>query len=75
MFVLVDVGCIECGEATEVVGVYATRDEAVAQVRRIAVKIDKEIPDDFDEWGLSYFTGGQRRLEIHEVGNRDRGEE
>ncbi len=39
MFVIVDVGCIECGEQTEVVGVYPNKKEAKAAFDAQCVKL------------------------------------
>ena len=30
IFVVVDIGCIECGEGTSILGAYSTREEAEA---------------------------------------------
>ncbi len=80
-FVLVDVGCIECGEQTEIVGVFDTQDEAVAIADEYAKK--KNITDWEPRGGIlefcglygkeistylggcGYFDGGQHAIELH----------
>lgn len=81
-FVIVDVGCIECGEQTEVVGVYATEDEAKAAFEAAATaRVAKWEPrGGILEFlglhgksrstylgGCGYFAGGQHALELHVV--------
>lgn len=54
LYVAVDVGCIECGEPSGVIGVFTTRDAAQAAC---------------DSW-FSYdsgWRGGQHHYEVHEV--------
>jgi hypothetical protein len=77
-YVLVDVGCIECGEDTEVVGIFDSFEDARAI-------LEKRL-ENFEEWGyyqqedeedgdspgsvieFGYYNGGgQHRLEIHRV--------
>lgn len=82
-FVIVDVGCIECGEQTEVVGIYDTLD-AAKQDFEVACRergIEKWEPrGGFLEMlglhdakkttyvgGTGYFSGGQHALEIHQL--------
>ena len=50
MWLVFDVGCIECGEDSTVVGVYRTRDEAerAAEAYR---------PQDADGWGRPEWNG------------------
>jgi hypothetical protein len=64
-FVIVDVGCIECGEETYIVGVYPSLAEAEAVAR--SYPRDDEPTRTFRGDGESYFSGGQHHVEIHEV--------
>lgn len=59
-FVLVDVGCIECGEGTEAIGVYRTKKVADEAFRAYIAEKGA------DQWGY-YFDGGQHNIEILEV--------
>lgn len=87
VYIIVDVGCIECGEQTEVVGVYDTAEEteaaftAAAKARNIE---EWEPRGGFLEMlglykhdettyvnGCGYFTGGQHALEIHRLPPRE----
>lgn len=81
MFVVVDVGCIECGEQTEVIAICETMEQAQAAFESACTTrgIKKWEPrGGFLELlgthgkneltyigGTGYFTGGQRALEIH----------
>jgi hypothetical protein len=80
-FVLVDVGCIECGEQTEVLGIFDTEQDVGAAFEAAAKARD------IKNWeprggileflglhnheettylaGCGYFTGGQHALEVH----------
>lgn len=53
-FVVVNIGCIECGVSSDIVGTYATREEAdeVAQVC---------------DGGLSWRQGGQNSFEVFDL--------
>ena len=61
LYVAVDVGCIECGESTSVLGIYTSKDrcEAVLEEARIAQEKD---------WS------GQHSFECHEVAGITQGE-
>lgn len=55
-WLVIDVGCIECGEDTEIVGVYATREASeAAQHERV------------DGDGDTYFADGQHRVDVFEL--------
>jgi len=54
MYVVVDIGCIECGEPTEVIGLYETYE--TAEEARIA-----RAPQG------TYFDGGQHAVQTFEV--------
>ena len=62
LYIVVDVGCIECGSSTNIVGVYNDIDEA----NRIANKC---------EGAMRWHDGGEHRYEVFEVpsvlGTRD----
>ncbi len=51
LFIVIDIGCIECGESTKVLGVYENQTDAM-KAHGMTYK--------------SYFAGGQHCLEIHE---------
>lgn len=59
-YALVDIGCIECGEGTDVIGVYDTEELAESALQ---LRIEKVGANRFGD----YFTGGQRRIEVLEV--------
>lgn len=81
LYLIVDVGCIECGEQTEVLGMFDSEADAKAAMYEACRA--REI----DEWhprggmlefvglhgqtettycgGIGYFDGGQRALELH----------
>lgn len=59
-FVVVDVGCIECGADTEVVGVFSTREVAEAAQRTRA-----ERHGSLDGW--SYFAGEEHHVRVFEL--------
>src|SRR4051812_35035424 len=65
-FVLVDVGCIECGESTEVLAVF-TDESAGREAFMARCALIGEKPQLDYGWPLyaGYFTGGQRSLELH----------
>lgn len=55
-YVVMDIGCLECGESTELVGVYATTEEAHrARVERAGGE---------DGW---YMSGGQHMVDVFEI--------
>lgn len=71
-FVIVDIGCIECGESTEVRGFYDSHDEAITAL--IEAAKDREIGGPelkyLDETstfiaGFDYFSTGQHSMELH----------
>jgi len=80
-FIIVDVGCIECGEQTEVKGIYKTRKAAAKAFDKVAkeLKIENWKPrgrflellglHEKNETtylgGTGYFNGGQHALELH----------
>ena len=51
MFIVVNIGCIECGVSSNIVGVFTTEDEA----RAIAERCDKD---------FGWREGGQNRFEV-----------
>lgn len=63
MHLLVDIGCIECGEDTRIVAAY--NDEAAAKAAFVAeaVRLGIETPEKKD-FGAGYFVGGQRYLTV-----------
>lgn len=62
--VIVDIGCMECGENTSVVGVFLARERAEAAF--LAAAMARGIEAD-EHWETVYFTGGQRSLELFTV--------
>jgi hypothetical protein len=54
-FILVDIGCIECGEESKVLGIYESEDDAKKAWLIHAKNKDK----DGDEF--QYFHGGQHK--------------
>ena len=70
-YVLVDVGCIECGESTSVRHVTTSRQKALAAFNAALGELDCSSGSDWDEpdqgcWkSASYFIGGQHSLELH----------
>ena len=56
-FLVFDIGCIECGESSDVVGIYETREMAEA------VKVSRARGDRFG----NYFDGGQHIVEVFEL--------
>lgn len=66
-FVVVDVGCIECGENTSLIGVFDT--EAGARRAVAAYAQGKKLPEYEVETaaqgeGFEYFAGGQHRVVV-----------
>lgn len=56
-----DIGCIECGEASRLVGIYDTEPKA----REAVVKHAGEVGGHSDEGeSFGYFTGGQRSVQV-----------
>ncbi len=53
-WVVVNIGCIECGVSSDVVGVYATKEEA----ERVASACDDD---------LSWREGGQNEFEVYDL--------
>jgi len=80
-YIIVDVGCIECGEQTEVKGIYNSKKEAKKGFEKIATELGIEKyeprggflelfglhdkPESTYLGGCGYFTGGQHALELH----------
>ena len=60
LFVIVDVGCIECDEPTTVIGVFEDGVEAAAAFAA-------EIESKGASGDGSYFSQGQHRIELHPV--------
>lgn len=58
MFLVFDVGCIECGEPSQVVGAFDTEEEAQAE--------RGEYLDGGTRWGRTGWNG-QHTVEIHPV--------
>lgn len=56
-YVIVDIGCIECGEETEVVGIYSSMKQAEADYKAYLAKVEA------NDWG-AYFHGGQHSVEL-----------
>jgi hypothetical protein len=56
-FLTFDIGCIECGESSDVVGIYETREQA-EQAQRARAEGDSN---------GNYFSGGQHRVEVFEL--------
>lgn len=55
VWVVVDVGCIECGQETHIIGVFQRADDAKKAFESQRAKEDAEGDG-------SYFAGGQRQL-------------
>lgn len=80
-YIIVDVGCIECGEQTEVVGIYTTKKSAEEAFNEYAESkgIKKweprggflellglyEASESTYLGGCGYFDGGQHAIELH----------
>lgn len=60
LFVVVDVGCIECGAITEITGVFSTREVAEAAQR---TRAEAHGSDD----GWSYFAGEEHHVRVFEL--------
>lgn len=58
MYLVFDIGCIECGESSNVVGVYDTRVEA-------DIVAEDWVSED-DYWGRPEW-GGQHSVEVFEL--------
>lgn len=59
-YALVDVGCIECGESTSLIGVYRTKKAADEAFTTYVSKVGA------NQWG-DYFDDGQHVIEVLEV--------
>jgi len=59
MYLAFDIGCIECGEDSAVIGVFKTRDEA----DKAAIEY---VTSDGLGWGRPEW-GGQHRQEVFEI--------
>lgn len=53
-FIVVNIGCIECGVSSNIVGIYPSKDEAC----QVADKLDK---------ALSWREGGQNSFEVFDL--------
>lgn len=63
MFVIVDIGCIECGESTEILLI--TPSEQIA--RETMERLHHEHGKNYDPkywYRFSYFNGGQHEVEV-----------
>jgi hypothetical protein len=60
-FLAFDVGCIECGEDSTVVGVFESKQEAIEAARERA-------KGEGDEPPFGYFSGGQHSVEVFNLG-------
>lgn len=69
-FVLVDIGCIECGEETSILGIYATLDDGLAAVKEQAVKHKQ--PASADGRSTGYFNYGQHSIELLEFNEKEK---
>jgi len=56
-FLVFDIGCIECGESSDVVGIYEAREQAE--------RVQKERAE--GDANGSYFSGGQHSVEVFEL--------
>jgi len=80
-YILIDVGCIECGEQTEVLGIFDTREHAEKAYNKFCKinNLEAESRGGILEfiglhnkrkttylYGNGYFNGGQHALEIHQ---------
>lgn len=59
VWVPVDIGCIECGEPSAVLGVFRSRQEALDA---FSEHIGEEVTDD----GMPFFTNGQHYAQVFE---------
>ena len=76
-WVIIDVGCIECGEQTEVRAICSSQEEAERQLTQLCRGLGIIRGADLEFAGLDgkkgssyiakveYFKGGQRALELH----------
>lgn len=76
-WIIVDVGCIECEEPTQLRGVFHTEDEATEAWNKICEELkaamwvpgwrSRVLEEGATTYllGANYFTGGQHYLELH----------
>jgi len=64
MFVVVDVGCTECGEDTKIVAIRGTEEAAMDALRVEAGRVGIEKPEAIKRGYVGYFAGGQRCLQV-----------
>jgi hypothetical protein len=69
LWIVVDVGCIECSESTELVGVYKTEDAAMkaayAAARDRGGRTARGLAHfGANEKGFSYFSDGDHRVMV-----------
>lgn len=81
-YVLLDVGCLECGEPTTVIDAYPTREEGEQALREIAAERYPTLrshgvvgPDEVEDAGTAVLLAGSGgsywySLQLHEVGAR-----
>lgn len=65
-YVIINVGCLECGEATEVLAICTSRKKAREHLNLIAEGIKPSHIRSRDEDSVSCFVSGQSEIEIFE---------
>jgi hypothetical protein len=68
-WVVVDVGCIECGEHTSVVAVCPSKKKAIEALQTYAEKVGEPVYAE----RIDYFYGGQHQVGLYEVGVKKHG--
>ena len=64
MYVVVDIGCIECGEPSKVVGVFEWEEEDLAAMHKQAREQDCYEGVDVRD-STNYFSSGQHRVVVY----------
>lgn len=61
-YLVMDIGCIECGEPSRVVGLYTSKKEAI--------KVRDEYASSDSSWGRPEW-GGQHAVEVHDIKTKE----
>jgi hypothetical protein len=70
LYVVLDIGCIECREETRVVSIYPDKEAAIESANRYARQkgadpLQESDPLQINLLETEYFEGGQHSIEIH----------
>jgi len=65
IFVVIDVGCLECGEETTVLKVCRTRAKANELVTALAKERGEKIATHDNSCSFGYFTAGQHAVGVY----------